>query len=263
MKAGFFKQVALNDARKVLVVSNMLSKNNESNGNISNSNGSDVLAVNFSKSFERGKEGEVGNPLHILEESEVDNLKRLISGSVTDEGEDSSNHISCKNTDNEGDKLNHLLAENGADHYGDHSNKSANQADPYVSVHYKSTGTCVVCACERVADGVSCKGKTDKGDGGSDNNGGHKFIDPANASEFNYEGDNNINESCKGSTDDDACVTGGNRCGACEGSEHRTKESKGRAEENGALKFSEKLIDQSTDTGAKEGGGLRHTVSYD
>ena len=55
---------------------------------------------------------------------------------------------------------------------------------------------------KNVANSIACKGKTDDGNGGTDNYCRHKFVNPVNANKFNNDSDNNINKTCKNCTKD-------------------------------------------------------------
>ena len=88
-------------------------------------------------------------------------------------------------------------------------------------------------------------------------------IDPLNASQLDHDGDDHIHQRSQSSTDDQTGKTG--RCGNCatKGRGHGADESKGRAQEHGAAELGEELIDDGTDTCAKESGGLAHAVTDD
>ena len=61
VKTGIVKKIVLDNGGDVLVVSNMLCKYNECNGNVCNRNGSDICAVDFFKSAKCVEECKFGN----------------------------------------------------------------------------------------------------------------------------------------------------------------------------------------------------------
>lgn len=129
MKTGIFKKIGLDDGGKVLVVCDVLCEYYESNGDVGYSNCADVYAVKVAETFHGGDECEIGDPLHVAEGVEVDDLKCGIACCIAYEREDGSCKIACADTDDEGDHLEELLAEYRTDHGNEESDKSADDAN--------------------------------------------------------------------------------------------------------------------------------------
>ncbi len=255
VKAGIFKKVFLDDGGKVLVVCDMLCEYDECYGDISNRDGADVSRVNIFEALECMDEGEIGEPLHIFECREVDNLKSGVVCCDTDYGEDSSYGIACCNTENEGNHFHHLLAVYGASDGHTEGDKTAKKAEIRISF--------CNAAFFQIADSVSCKRKTDDSDGRTDNDSGHKFCNPFNAAEFNDEGECYVNETCKYGAEKQTGKAGSVGDGACKSSTHRTEECEGRTKEYRALEFGKQEINESTYAGTEESRGSAHAVTDD
>ena len=117
------------------MVCNVFRKNNECNRNICNRYCSYVFCVNRRKAFFSLKECEVGVPLHIVKEREVDNHKVVISRFNADYGENCRNSVACENTDDERNKFCHFFAVNRANHNSEKCYKRADKTDPAFSAH--------------------------------------------------------------------------------------------------------------------------------
>ena len=258
VKTGFSKKIAFDDGRNVFVVSNMFRKNNECNGSIEKSKGSEirkghceVSAGDFFECFNKCKFG------HMEEGSErksaevvykcgiIDDFESFNVCKVADYGENGSKNIAGKNADDKGDKFCKTFAFGGnPDGYAE-GEKSADNCR-------KAIGCAGGGSFGKVADCVSCKGKSDKSNGGSDYNGGHKFVEPAGTDGFNKKCDYYVNKTCKDCTENDSEETE-NGCGI-----HGRKEGKGASEENGAFLFGEELINKGADACAEKCCGGVH-----
>ncbi len=262
VQAGLSQQILADDGGQVLVVSDVLSEDNECNGNVSNSNSGDESAVDFLNALQSLDEGEVGNceDLHVGKDGEVDDLQSHIVGEDTDDGEDSSHNIANQDAQDEGDQLSHLLAVDGEEDNSKQGSQTADQSNIGAAggnaVNQNLTGG-------QVADSIGSQGQADDGNGGSNDHGGHQLVDPVNANSLDDQSDNHINQASEDSAEDQAGVTGRNRSSTAEGSEHRANEGEGRAQENGAVPLGEELVNQGADAGAEQGGGLAHAVADD
>ena len=126
METGLNKEVSFNYGRDVLVVSDVLCKDNECNGDISHCNSRYVRTAELAEGAESLEEGEVGYrnkgfDSHSVsnecsEAAEVDNFESVVSGLDADDGEDSRDSVAGEDADDERDELDHLLAEDGAEH---------------------------------------------------------------------------------------------------------------------------------------------------
>ncbi len=262
VQAGLNQQVGADDGGQVLVVSDMLSEHNKGNRHIGNGHGCDECAVDLAEALQSAYNGELrdGEDLHVAEHGEVNDLQSHIAGSQADDGEDGCHHIACQDAQDEGDQLSHLLAVDGEEDNGKQGDQAADQS------HIGAAGGNAVhqdLAGGQIAYSVAGQGEADDGDGGSDDHRGHQLVDPVNAHSLDHQCDDHIDQCGKGSTYDQACVAGGSRGCAAEGSEHGADEGKGRAQEDRAVAAGEELIDQGADTCAEQGGGLAHTVTDD
>ena len=252
IKAGFSKKVTFDDGGDVFVVSNVFCKNNESNRSIEKHKGSEVCKFHckaaIGKFFECFNKCEFGK---MEEASEIDgaevvnkcgiidNFKSVDSCNVSDKGENGSKSITGKNTYDEGDKLNEAFA-------------FCADPDGYCKGEKTADDCCKAVSfagCGRfgkVADSVSCKGKSDESNGGSDYNGGHKFVEPSGTCCFNKKSNYNINGTGKNCAEDDSEETE-NGCGI-----HGRKESKRASEEDGAFFLGEELINKGADACAEK-----------
>ena len=82
------------------------------------------------------------------------------------------------------------------------------------------TAAFVACELESVAYSVACKRKTDDRYRGTDNNCGHKLVNPLNACYLNNDSNYYINKTCENGTEDDTCKACFGRYCACKGCEH-------------------------------------------
>ena len=260
VKTGIFKKVLTDDGGKILVVCDMFRKYDECNGNVGNGDGADIGSVDIGKSFESGDESEVGKPLHIFEEVKIDNAESVAFSGDADDGEDSGNDIAAEDTEHERYHFCHFLSVNGEEHNGEESNETADKCNVNGSGGNIVNG---VAAFLEIADGVAGKRKSDDGNGRSDNYCGHEFCDPLDAAEFNYDGNDNVNETCEESAEKKsgiACCRG-NRAG--KSGAHGAEESKGASEEDGAVEFGEAKVNECADACSEEGCGLGHSVADD
>ena len=267
VQTGLCQQILADDGRKVLMVGNMLSKDHECHRHIGNCQSGNIGSVNCLEAFAKLQEGEVGNSedLHIGKYGKVDDLQGCVIGHTANDGEDGGYHIANQDAQNEGDQLHHLLAVNGEADDGEQGAKTAEQS------HIGAAGgnkahifhDDAYLALGQVTDGVACQGKTDDGNGGSDDGRGHELIHPLNAYALDHKSDDHIDKACENSADDQTNMACGNGSNACEGSAHRAKECEGRAQINGAAELGEELVNDGANTCAKEGGGLAHTVADD
>ena len=115
----------------------------------------------------------------------------------------------------------------------------------------------------QIPDCVSCQGKTNDGNGGTDNDGRHQLVDPGNADKLNDQRDDNVNQTCDNRTENESEASKGHGYTACERGAHRTEKCEGRAEKYGAPELGEEQVNESTDAGTEECGGRGHTVSDD
>ena len=242
------------------MVCKMLGKYHEGNGCVSDGNGGKIAPIEGRKSLCRIKEGEirqgeeggqaypVGN--QCLEGGKVNDHQRVVAGCHTDEGEHKTGEIACQNTDDEGDELDELFDRHpgGGFHF-----KIAGQTE----VHLVSVG-------ENVVDSRARKRKTDEGNGGADDCGGHHLVDPLGACQLDDQRKDHVDQSSEGSTQHQTeiaqrAVT----CRAGKRRQHGADEGKGRAQENGAAEFGEELVDQRAHACAEEGRGGGHPVADD
>ena len=275
VQTGIFEKVFFDNGGEVLVVCDMFSEYDESNGNVSNGNGSEVAPFEILEAVSRLEESEVGNCEEGLEcdtvgneageGSEVDDLECVNACDITDNGEYETNGITCENTDDEGDELGHFLTVGGAENDNDEGNHCADERNPSVGGHNECAIAVLGTVREYVLDSGGSEGKTDKSNGGTDNDGGHELIDPSNANESDNDSDNDVNETAEQSADEESEISETEAHGrsACECCGHGTDECEGRAEEYGAAEFGADLVNESTDTRAEECCGSRHTVTDD
>ena len=216
-KSGVFEQVVLDDGGEVLVVCDVLGKDHEGNGNVCYCYRAYVSGVNVRKAAERLDKGEFGNPLHVCEEGEVDYLECVDTGDISDYGEDGSDCITGYDADDEGDHFEELLAVYRAGDGHTEGDESANDGDIgggyRCSVYLDRSGG-------EIADGVSGKRKTDDGNGGTDNDGGHDLIYPCNAAELDDDRDHDIYKTGERRADDETGISGCCRDGTRKGGAH-------------------------------------------
>ena len=113
----------------------------------------------------------------------------------------------------------------------------------------------------QITDGVTGQGQTDDGNGGANDHGGHQLFDPLNANELDDECDQHVDQTGDDGTDDQTQVTGLSGNGTGKGGAHGANEGEGGTQEYGALEAGEEQVDQSTNTGAEQGGGGAHSGS--
>ena len=211
VKTGLFKKVGFDDGRKVLVVCNVLRKYYESNGNVSNDNGCKEGEVEFTRALKRGEEGEFGNcnecgkantfSNESLEGSKINDLERGILGCDTDKGEYKTYCVAGKDTDDEGNELDHLLTVGRANDNDKKGYDSADEGYPNVCGHNECAVAVLRTVREYVFNSRAREGKTDEGNRGADNNGGHKSVDPLNTRKFYYDSYDYVNK-CRSSRTD-------------------------------------------------------------
>ena len=224
------------------------------------------------------QEGEIGDgeEAHIPEHGEIDDLQGDIIGGDADGGKDGGGHITHQDAKNEGDQLHHLFAVDGEGDHGEQCDQTADQGDIGAAAGYETDAVHDPAILDHlsdlfhhnlagahIADGIACQRQTDDGYGGADDRGGHQPVDPLNTDKFDNCRDGHIDKTGQNGTDDQTHVTGGHRGGTCEGSAHGAQKRERGAQVNGTLKTGKNLIDQSSHTGAEEGGGLAHAVADD
>ena len=258
----------------------------ERDGDICNRDGSDIRAVKFAEALDSGEEGEVGIPFAecVLEQAEVDYLKCFVAGCDTDSGEDCGYCVSCEDTDDERDHFKHFLAVYRASDGYEQSYKSANKRYVRRAEHYRiRLGDYVACCVEnfiavdqnvrndvferaafgKVADCVTCQRKSDDCDGRSDDDCGHKFVEPLDACEFDYYCDDDVYQSCEDRAEDKSEISQLHGYAACECRAHRSEECERTAQEHGAAEFGEKQINERSYACSEQCCGCAHSVSYD
>jgi hypothetical protein len=199
---------------------------------IGHGHGRDVFAGQGAEALEGLKEGEGGDPLHVGEQGEVDDLQRVVAGSVADEGEAKGDDITRRNTDDEGDELRHLLPVDGAEGDDGQGDEGADEAGPDMGIHDIGGGTRVVSMGESVADRVSGQGKTDDGHRGTDDDGGHQLIDPLDAGDLDDQGDHDVDQTGKHRADEQTGIANLNGRRAAESRELGAAEGDGRTQEH-------------------------------
>ncbi len=254
METGLFCEVGSDDGRQVLVVGDVLSKDNECHRDVGYSDGCDVPEIQFLDTFERLNKCEVGNPFDVCEFGEVDYLESIVAGYKAENGEQGRYKVTCEDSDDEGNHLQHLLAEEGAEHRDSQSDETADDAD----ISGSSGGV-----AGQIADGIACQRKSDDCDGRSDDNCRHELIDPFDADCFDDDCQNHIDETREGRADDQTCVTGlcgngtGKRC------EHGAEESEGASKEDRAGELGKEQVDQRADACTEQSRSLAHAVADD
>ena len=262
MEAGLLKQILVNDGGQVLMISNMLGEDYEGNGNISNSDGKDILGSDGLEAFESLHEGEVRNPFHGAESGEIEHFQCVIAVNVADQGEDEGNNVAGNNTDNEGNQLHHFLSLDGAEDNRQQGDKGADQADPALGIHDISA-VIQHSTLQGITDGVAGQGQSDDGNGGSDDDGGHELTDPGDTGELDDGSDDHINQAGEKSAQYQAGIADRSGGGTAKSSEHGTEEGKAGTKEDRALKLGEEQVDNGTDAGAEKRGALAHAVAND
>ena len=241
-KTGLFaNEVAVDDGREVLMVSDMLCKYNECNGHIKHC---DIAKSGEINAFTDVQEGEIRNMDPAADRTEIKSFQSVegedlevgVAGSIADKGEDKGCCIACEDTDDEGDEPCHLFAVYGAGDNGAKSDKTAKDGNEVILAGYRGLG--------QIANSVACKAQTDDGNGGSDDDGRHELVDPLGAAELNDSCDDDIDKTRQHSADEDAEVA------EYGGGIHGAQERKGAAQEDGALALGEELVAQSTEAGA-------------
>lgn len=243
------------------MVSDMFRKDDESDGDISDGNRSDIGSerTDFSEvvvSLKRLYKAEFREPLHILKFGEIDNFERVHIRGGADSGKDRRDRISRENTDDEREQSEILFTVHRANHRHRQSHESAEQSDVGRAYHFG----CIVqnVSLHQIPDGVSGEGKTDNGDGGTDDDGGHELIHPLYADEFHDDGDDDVYESRESGSDNESEIARGSGDTAREGGRHRAEEGEGGAEEHGASEFGKQKIHDRADARAEQSGGSRH-----
>lgn len=94
---------------------------------------------------------------------------------------------------------------------------------------------CVRCRADRLRNGAARERKTDEGDRGADDDGGHELIDPADAREFDGDRNDDVHKTREHRADEKAQIAKRHRNAACERCRHRADESKGTAQKTGLL----------------------------
>ena len=247
-------------AGQVLVVGDMLRKDHKRNRDVGHGDGGDIFAVDGRQTLGSLQEGEVGDPLHILEEGEINDHQVFVAGLHTDQREAGGNRVAGDDTDDERNQTRHFLAENGADHDDEKGDQRADETDPAVGVHHKR-GAVVFRKVQRIANRVARKRQTDDGNRGADDDRRHQLVDPCDACKFHDEGDHNVDKTGKDRTDDDACIARFRGHSAGKRGKHGAEEGEGRAEEHRAAELREEQINDGADACAKQRRRLAHAVA--
>ena len=166
----------------------------------------------------------MGNPLDACKFGEVDYLESIVAGYKTENGEQGRYKVTCEDSDDEGNHLQHRLTEEGAEHRDSQSDEAADDAD----ISGSSGGV-----AGQIADGIACQRKSDDCDGRSDDNCRHELIDPFDTDCF-----------------DDDC-------------KHGTEESEGASKEDRAGELGEEQVDQRADACTEQSRSLAHAVADD
>lgn len=262
VKAGVFKKVALDDGGDVLVVGYMLCKYYEGNGHIEEHKSSEVCkgkcksaVFDFVDCFDESELGHMEEAaevygLEVFNKSGiVDYFKRFDVGCISDCGKDGSGKVAGKYAYKERNEFKEAFAFGGNNDGYKEGNKAAYDCNKAVAFAggrgFGKVGYC-----------VAGKRKTDKRNGGSDYNGGHKFVKPAGAYRFDDEGDDYIDKARKESAHNNS-EEAEHGCGV-----HGRKESEGASEEYRAFAFSEKKIYYGADACAEKCCGGVHFKVY-
>ena len=112
------------------MVGQMLGEDDEGHRDVGDGEGGYVFAVDGAEAFKGLQEGEIGEPLHIVEEREVDDLKVGVAGGYAYHREYCGDGVAGDDTDYEGYHLKHLFAVDRADHDAREGDESADEADP-------------------------------------------------------------------------------------------------------------------------------------
>ena len=266
VQTGIFQKIAADDRRKILMVGNVFRKHHERNGRIRHGDRKQiraeravgpVIVVSF---FERFHESEIGIPLHIFKLREIDYFQRVRIRGIADRREDRGHGIARKNTDNERNEFQHLLAVHRAGDYGEEGYKPADQRN--VRIAHRSAQRVFQSAGSKIADRVTRKRQTDDSHGRAHHHGGHQFVQPVHARFFHHQRDDHVYKPRKACADNQSEIPHRHRNAARERRHHRSDERKRRAEEHRASEFREKQIHDRTYARAEQSGGLRHTVPH-
>ena len=169
----------------------------------------------------------------------VDYFECFNAGCVSDKGEDGSGEVACKYAYKEGNELPEALALSGDQDGYKEGNKSADDGNEAVA--FTGGG-----GFGQVGNRVSCKGKTNERNSGSDYNGGHKLVKPAGTNRFDDEGDDYIDKARKESAHNNS-EEAEHGCGV-----HGRKESEGASEEHGAFASGEEKVYYGANACAEE-----------
>ncbi len=139
----------------------------------------------------------------IDERAPVDYFEVIDVESVSEDGENRSGYVTCRDTEDERYKASHLeLLLGGADDDGYEGDNTAEKTYKVVCAVYDVT----VCLYD-IGHCSTCKAQTDDCDGRSDNNGRHELGNPFGARELNYECDYYVNKTREDTAEDYAEVT--------------------------------------------------------
>ena len=130
------------------MIGKVFCKDDECDGDVRNGDGADIAADRAplrrgEGPREGGEESEFGQPLHLLEEGEVDDLRRFDVRAHADERKDRREQVSRKDAADEGDHFEHLLAVHRADDGDAERHERADEAKPRVQIHH------IIAACVR------------------------------------------------------------------------------------------------------------------
>ena len=275
-QAGFGDKVFADDVGKVLMVGNVFCENDQSHGQERHDNFYDCAAgelgcaafrrrENFGREFTTRKlfnrfyKRELGHTDKRRKSLEravcvyevvndglpVDNFEIINVRNHTDSGENGSDYVACRDTENKGNQTGHsIFLLRGAKNNGCEGNHTAKERDKVIRTECNGA--------VRFHDVAHCRasqGQTDKGNRRADDNGGHKLGNPVRTDEMNNQSDDYVYETCYDRTENDTAVA------VCKRNAQRVQERKGATQENRALKAGKELIHERTNTCTKDSRG--------
>ena len=217
-QAGVDQQVVADDGGDVLVVGDVLGKDDEGDRDVGDRDGTDVATVQLFQTVDGLEEDEIlrdqlvvdkGFERHAVfpenaELGEVEHLECVDAGGVADGGEDRRDGVACEDAENEGDQANHLLAVGGAEHGHEESDKTAQDGDERGGE--SCAGGVRYAAGHEVGNGVSGQRKADDGNCRPNDHNRHELLQPANTGEFNDQSDHDIDKTGKYRAEDQADI---------------------------------------------------------
>ena len=264
IKTGILDQVTVDDRRKVLMVGNMLGKDDERHrqeGKDDLGDGAGTAALqeetvtdlaegtedeNLGIVEERLKADELPILHKVLDEGRpVNDLEIVDITEDTDDRKEGSGKVAHADTEDEGDHTGHLPALLGrADDNGHEGHKAAEKCREVVAVDLV-TRECVLDG-DNVTHRRAGQRKTDERDRRPDDDGGHQLRDPARTGIPDDDRQYDVHKACHGRAEDDAAGTVGNGC------DQRGDKCEGAAEKYRALKSRKELVNKGTDAGTED-----------